>query len=218
MTSVAAVSNPANPATTSAAQSTVDATQDRFLKLLVAQMQNQDPLNPLDNSQVTSQLAQLSTVTGINKLNDTITALSSAFNQTQSLQAASMIGRSVLTAGDTTLLQNGQAMGGFELTQPADQVSVSIQDAAGKVVHTANLGPQSAGAALFQWDGVQDNGATAPDGFYKFQVQAVQAGKAIDITPLAQGKVASVTLGSQGVQLNVDGLGAVSLTDVQQIM
>ena len=86
------------PAATSA--SDAGATSDRFLKLLVAQMQNQDPLNPMDNAQVTSQMAQINTVTGIEKLNTTVQGLSSQFMQLQALQGASLVGRDVIVAGN----------------------------------------------------------------------------------------------------------------------
>ena len=92
-------------------------TQDRFLKLLVTQMKNQDPLNPMDNAQVTTQMAQLSTVSGIDKLNATLQALSDSMSSNQSLQAASMIGHGVLVAGKGIELANGGGYGGVELAQ-----------------------------------------------------------------------------------------------------
>src|SRR4051812_12831974 len=113
--------------------------QDRFLTLLVTQIQNQDPLNPMDNAQVTSQLAQLNTVSGIAQLNKTMEGLAATFGAGQTLQAASMVGRNVMVAGDTAdLVYNGnagQAYFGAELTQPVDALQVSIYDQAGKLVH-----------------------------------------------------------------------------------
>ena len=92
---------------------------DRFLKLLVAQMQNQDPLNPMDNAQVTSQMAQIQTVTGIEQLNTTVEGLSSQFVQLQALQGASLVGRDVIVPGNLLDIDNGTAQGGFELTSAA---------------------------------------------------------------------------------------------------
>src|SRR3989338_9720049 len=109
-------------------------TQDRFLKLLVTQMKNQDPLNPMDNAQVTSQMAQLSTVSGIDKLNVTLQALSDSMTSNQSLQAASMIGHGVLVAGNGVDLANGSGYGGFELTESAERVNIAIKDKAGVLV------------------------------------------------------------------------------------
>lgn len=216
MASVASVTAAASQAVQ--ATSRINVTEDRFLKLLVAQMRNQDPLNPLDNAEVTSQMAQLSTVTGINRLAELLQSLSGAFGQAQSLQAAGMIGRGVLTEGSALLLANGAALGGFELAAPADQVLVEVRDAAGNVVHRADLGAQDAGVSVFQWDGMRDDGTLAADGRYRFEVQARQNGKPVEVTRLSHGTVASVTLGGSEVHLNLLNLGAVTLNQVRQIM
>lgn len=218
MTSVASVAGNTANTQNNAAQSALSATEDRFLKLLVAQMRNQDPLNPLDNAQVTSQMAQLSTVSGINKLGDLMQAMSSSFGQSQSLQTASMIGRNVLTEGSSIVLSNGAAMAGFELAGPADQVVVQVKDASGNVIHSTNLGAQSAGVTVFRWDGVADNGTNAPNGNYRFEVQARQNGQPVEATRLSYGTVASVSLGGTDVQLNLLNLGAVGLSQIKQIM
>lgn len=196
----------------------VAATEDRFLKLLVAQMKNQDPLNPLDNAQVTSQMAQLSTVTGINKLAELVQSISGTFTQAQSLQAAGMIGRGVLTEGSTLLLADGLGLAGFELAGPADQVLVQIKDASGQLVHASNLGPQPAGVNLFQWDGVRDDGTTAAAGAYRFEVQASANGQPVAATRLSHGTVASVSLNRGEVELNLLNLGAVNLSQIRQVM
>lgn len=217
MTAIAATGSSTAKATESP-QDLIGATQDRFLKLLVAQMRNQDPLNPLDNAQVTSQLAQLSTVSGINKLGELVQSLSTSFSQTQSLQATSMIGRGILTEGSSVVLSQGAALGGFELPSAADQVVLEIKDSGGNVVHATNLGAQNAGISVFQWDGVRDDGTVAPDGIYRFEVKALQNGKDVEATRLTHGTVASVSLGGTDVQLNLLNLGAVSLAQVKQVM
>ena len=201
----------------SAKKSAVQSTEDRFLKLLVTQMKNQDPLNPLDNAQVTSQMAQLSTVTGIEKLNTALQAMSSSFASSQSLQAAGMIGRSVLAPGSSLQLLNGAAVGGYALSQPVDKAVVTIKDAAGNVLHSKNMGPQQAGNIMFQWDGVTDSGAAAPNGAYTFEVSALQGGQKVTADRLALGKVGSVSLDAAGVMLNTDMLGSVDVTKVKQI-
>src|SRR3989338_8942632 len=114
-----------------ATASTAADTQDRFLKLLVTQMKNQDPLNPMDNAQVTSQMAQLSTVTGIDKLNVTLQALSDSMVPNQTLQAATMIGHGVLVDGKDVDLSDGAGYGGIDLAQSADKVEIAIYDQAG---------------------------------------------------------------------------------------
>ncbi|MBZ0106820.1 MAG: flagellar hook assembly protein FlgD [Sulfuricella denitrificans] len=217
MTTVNAVTSSTGAATTT--RTAAQQSEDRFLKLLVTQMKNQDPLNPLDNAQVTSQMAQLSTVTGIDKLNDAVKALSSSFSASQSLQAASLVGHGVMIPGNKLELANGAAYGGVELTQAADKVTVMIKDASGKVIHTADLGPQkTAGSVPFQWDGTVDGGSAAPDGAYTFEVSAMQGGKKIDAAALAVGMVGSVSLGVQGATLNVAGYGPIALSEVKQIL
>jgi flagellar basal-body rod modification protein FlgD len=208
-----------NPkASTSTDTSSVNDAQDRFLKLLVTQMENQDPLNPMDNSQMTSQFAQLSTVTGIDKLNDTLTALQTNYQSSQSLQAASMIGHSVLAPGSTTTLSGGKAVMGVDLAGAADSVQLVVRDSSGKAVHTVNLGSQQAGVVPLVWDGSTDTGGTATDGTYTFEVNATSAGQKVNATTLSFGEVGSVTTGTQGVSLNVSGMGTVKFTDVRQIL
>lgn len=207
-----------NPKTTTSATSGDDA-QNRFMTMLVAQMKNQDPLNPLDNAQVTSQLAQLSTVTGIDKLNTTLTSMQSAYQTSQSLQAASMIGHNVLAPGSTMNLSNGKAVFGLDLTSPADDVKVAVLDASKKVIRTMDLGAKETGLNSLQWDGVTDDGSTAADGPYTLKVSAMQGGKDVSssVTALVLGQVSSVTTGAGGVKLTVPSIGDVSLADVRQI-
>jgi flagellar basal-body rod modification protein FlgD len=202
----------------SATTSQVDQAQNTFLKLLVTQMQNQDPLNPMDNAQVTSQMAQLSTVSGINKLNDTMNALMTSYGTSQSLQAASMIGHQVLVPGSDINLSNGQAVAGVSLDNPADQVTITIKDGAGNVVDTESLGAQQAGVLNFAWDGTTAGGSTAPDGAYTFDVSAIQGGSSVNAQSLSYGQVGSITLGSTGTLVNVMGLGSVDMSQVKQII
>ncbi len=131
----------ASSATTSSAQET----EDRFLSLLVAQMKNQDPLNPLDNAEVTSQMAQLSTVQGIEDMNSKLEALAASLGLNQMSQAANLIGHGVLVPGDTLNPAQLQDVMGFELSRPADNVKVSINDASGNLVRSLNLGPRDDG-------------------------------------------------------------------------
>lgn len=194
------------------------AAQDRFMTLLITQMKNQDPLNPLDNAQVTSQLAQLSTVTGIDKMNATLEALIGTYQAGQSLQAAAMIGRGVLSPGGTLTLTGGQARFGVELAEPADKAQVTIRDAAGKAVRTIDLEASAVGIHPLSWDGKGDNGVALADGNYSFEVGATRGEQQAGASALVFGVVASVSTGAQGVKLNVPGVGAVSLADVRQIL
>lgn len=197
---------------------TAQSVQDRFLKLLITQMQNQDPLNPLDNSEVTSQLAQISTVSGIDKLNATVASMTSSLTAAQALQAGGLIGHAVLAPGNTILLQQSGAVAGVQLTDPADKVMVAISDASGQVVKTLDLGAQAAGTQNFAWDGSTDAGGKAADGSYTFSASALRASQKASVDPLGYGVVQSVTLGTDQLQLNTYGLGVVALTQVKQIL
>lgn len=202
---------------TSATKNSTNETQDRFLSLLVAQMKNQDPLNPLDNAQVTSQLAQLSTVQGIENMNKTLGALAASLGVNQMAQAANLIGRGVLVPGDSIGPGTLENVIGFELSRPADNVKVNIFDAAGSLVRSLNIGPQETGKNLQVWDGLTSTGSPAPEGRYSFKVDAVQGGQQVSSTALHLGLVNSVSQGSQGVQLNLLGSDSVSYADIRQI-
>ena len=179
--------------------------QDRFLKLLVTQMKNQDPLNPLDNAQVTTQLAQISTVGGIDKLNTTLQGLSSSMAASQSMQSASIIGRSVYATGSLLTLADGKASGGLDLKQDADRVFVQITDVSGALVRTLDLGAAKTGMSSFLWDGKTDGGSNAPAGTYVFQVTAAKGNTAIPVEPLQTGKVGGISLNGGATNLNLEG-------------
>lgn len=202
----------------SSANSSAQDVQDRFMTLLVTQMKNQDPLNPMDNAQVTSQMAQLSTVTGINKLNETMGALISSVQAGQSYQAASMIGRNVLSPGNV-ITSNGTSGGFFGVDLPvgADKLIVNIKDAGGNVVRSLNLGKQDAGVAPYSWDGIRDDGAMAAAGNYKFEVEATIGNNKVLASSLSFSQVMSVSNSANGVKLNLSNLDSVNISDVEEI-
>jgi flagellar basal-body rod modification protein FlgD len=195
-------------------------TQDRFLKLLVTQMKNQDPLNPMDNAQVTSQMAQLSTVSGIDKLNSTLKALSDNMSTGQAMSATGIIGHGALVAGSTLALNNGKAVGGLELTQGADSVRVQIMDGANNVVRVLQLGAQKAGVVPLTWDGMNNDGDAAPSGSYKFTAEAMNADQKSAVKTLSFGMVEGLkpaTVGSPA-RVDVGKLGDFNLSDIKQVM
>lgn len=202
----------------SKAKGGVEESQDRFLKLLVTQMKNQDPLNPMDNAQVTSQMAQLSTVSGIDKLNATLAALSSSMAASQSMQASSMIGRVVLVPGNKMELKSGKGMAGLDLEQPADSVTVKITDATGNVVKSMNLGSQASGIVPIHWDGTNDANAELPDGNYQFSASAKLGDKNSSVNTMSFGLVNGVMQKPDGAKLNVENLGEKSMESVKQIL
>jgi flagellar basal-body rod modification protein FlgD len=209
--------NTTKPAAAGSADS-ASATQDRFMKLLITQMKNQDPLNPMDNAQVTSQLAQLSTVSGIDKLNTTMGTLKDSYQSSQALQATSLIGHGVLVPGSTANLADGKAVLGMDLPGAADKVTVTIRDGSGNAIRKIELGPQAAGTLPLGWDGKTDKGAAAANGQYSFDVSATSAGAAIKATTLSYDQVGSVSTGAAGTKLNLTGGGSAALADVREII
>lgn len=199
------------------ATSEVQETEDRFLKLLVEQMKNQDPLNPMDNAQVTSQMAQLSTVTGIDKLNETMASMISSLQSSQSYQAASMIGHNVLVPGDTITQSGSGGIFGVELENDAESLAIEITNTSGDVVKTITMSNLDAGVHAVQWDGIMADGNTAPDGNYSFSTAATLAGTDINSSTLAFATVNSVSTDTSGVKLNLSNQDSVSTGDVKEI-
>ena len=210
-------------------EGTVAADQDKFMTLLVTQLKIQDPMNPLDKAPLTSQLAQLSTVTGVTKLNTTLESLKASYQSSEQLQAANMIGRGVLVAGDKVGLQDGKGIMGVEIGSAADSVQVIVTDPrTGKDVQTISMGPQQPGTVPIAWDGVPDASkldkdgkpVTLRNGNYTFRVVAERGGEQLkDAKALSFDSVASVTTSAKdGVKLNLPSLGVVSMADIKQIL
>jgi flagellar basal-body rod modification protein FlgD len=198
--------------------STASELEGRFLTLLMSQIKNQDPLNPLDNAQVTSQLAQLNTVTGIEKLNATLAQLLDGYSETQGMQATQVIGKNVMVAGNSLPLAGGNAFGGVSLEGNADKVSVTIKNAAGKVVQTQELGEHPAGSFYFAWDGKDAAGVAQAEGDYKFSVTATANGEKVGATTGQVGTVSAVVRNKSGFLLDLGSMGQFAFKDVQQIL
>jgi flagellar basal-body rod modification protein FlgD len=199
------------------AKSVINEAQDRFLKLLTTQLKNQDPLNPMDNAQMTSQLAQISTVDGIEKLNATLQKLLSSTVDAEAMQAAALVGRQVMVAGSGLKLTASGAVGGMELAAAADQVVLTVKDSNGLPVKTIELGALDAGVHNFAWDGKTDLGAQAPNGNYSMAIAAKRGTEKVDVSPLELAGVVSVNRSSQGVTLDLGQLGLATMNDVKQI-
>jgi len=192
--------------------------QERFMSLLVAQLKNQDPLEPMDNAQVTSQMAQLNTVTGINNLNTTMQGMASAFSASQTIGATSMLGRAILTEGDDMQMTDGKGLGSMDLKQSADSVRVNILDNQANVVRTLDLGPQAKGTHEFQWDGKDAAGNSLPNGNYKFEIKATADGVAADVTSLELSVVQGLrNAGIEGSKLLTSNGDEVSFSDIKQV-
>ncbi len=209
--------------------------QDHFLTLLIAQMKNQDPTNPMDNSQLTSQLAQISTLSGIEKLNTTLGMVSGQIDNSLSVNASNMIGHGVMIPGEKILVARTPAEDGndtesvnevvttpfgFELMRDADSVVITIKDENGNVVREVDLGKVSAGVSSFTWDGELSDGTLAPDGSYTFTVNATSDGQKIPATSLSYSMVYGVINSriNDTVLLDLGISGTVSIHDVRQIL
>ena len=212
MSSIAALAERMNAAATGTAATKNDAgSQDRFLKRLVAQMQNQDPMNPLDNAQVTSQMAQINTVSGIEKLNTTVAGLNGQLVQLQALQGATLVGRDVTVIGNRLSVAEGVGVGGFELTAAADQVKVEIVNAAGHVVGSVPLGASRAGRHAFAWPA---GNASDADG-YRFRVSATAGSASVLGETLMRDRVDAVSHSGNNVNLELRHSGAVAYDTVK---
>ncbi len=202
-----------SPASSAASDATM--TSDRFLQLLVAQMKNQDPLNPMDNAQVTSQMAQINTVTGIDKLNSTVAGLSAQFMQMQAMQGASLVGHDVIVPGNKLDIDATTAtgQGGFEIQTPADAVKVEILAPSGAVLQTLNLGAQGAGMHSFDWPA----GTATDSSGLTFRVTATTGGVAIASTALMRDRVDAVTTNGNSFNLELEKSGSTPYASVKAL-
>ena len=193
-----------------------------FYKLLVTQLTNQDPMNPLSNQDLSAQLAQFSTASGVQSMQQSMATLTAQLAQTQGLQAANLVGQTVVFDNNSiSLTASGSAAGGFTLASAAQNVQVQVRNSAGQTVDTLPLGAVPTGVQTFTWDGKDASGNAAPAGTYTFNVSATDgAGQAVAATPFGTGKVQSVYLsGSNGPSLQLQGQsGTVPLSSIQGVM
>jgi|UniRef100_UPI0040473626 flagellar basal-body rod modification protein FlgD len=193
--------------------------QDQFMKMLVAQMKYQDPTNPMSSSDMTSQMAQISTVDGISKLNTSMTSLLAQMQSSQAFEATNLVGKSVLVPGNALNLVKGQAAFGAQLDAPAASLKVNILNSMGQPVDVLTLGPQPAGTVPLVWDGKDANGKQLPDGPYQFQLAANIGGKNVNPTGLTVAGVTGILNpnSSTGTQIMLDNNTTTSFSNVAQI-
>lgn len=191
------------------------AAQERFLNLFVAQLQNQDPLNPMDNAQMTSQMAQINTVTGIQQLNETLKGMGTQFAALQAMQGASLVGREVLVAGNRLSFDDaGVGHGAFSLASSADSVTVDVMGKAGNLLGTLRLGAQAAGQQFFDWN---DNGID-PATVGTFRVTATSGQNAVTVTTLSPQRVEAVGMSDGAMTLRTSAGQTVGYDQVQAFM
>ncbi len=194
--------------------------QDAFMRLMIAQMQNQDPLSPMENGQFIAQLAQFQSVSGINELSSTFSDFASSMQSNQALQASALIGRQVLVDSNTAALADtGSVTGAAVLPASTSSMNVYVYDSTGQLVRTINMGEQAPGEVEFSWDGMDDSGNRLPSGQYDFTVEAAADGENYELATAIYSSVESVVLGgSNGITLNVTGQGEVPMSIVSKIM
>ncbi len=209
-------SSAANVLPASAANQTLG--QGDFLKLMTAQMNNQDPFDPVDNTQMVAQMAQFSSLAGITEMSSTLKAIADKLGATSATDAMAYIGRTVLTEGDVAYGRTaGGIAGAVELDAAATDVTVTISDASGRILHSQSLGAQPAGTATYDWDGKDLTGADAGSGPFTVAVAAQSAGRAVGATGLVWAPVDSVSTAGGAPVLTLPGIGSVPVSAVRKV-
>ena len=191
------------------------AMQDRFLKLLVAQLNNQDPMNPLDNAQMTTQMAQINTVTGLQTLNLTMQTMAEQFSTMQQIQGISLIGRSVLSEGDRMSLDDKTGKGMFDLAGAATSVKVEIVTPGGVAVDAIDMGAQEGGRLNFEWDASKYTGNPSD---LRFRVTAANGETTVKATPLTQSQVMATGSKDGALTLRLEDGGTVNYANVLGVL
>lgn len=193
--------------------------QGDFLRLMTAQLKNQDPFAPVDNTQMVAQMAQFSSVAGISEINSTLKAIQDRLSGSSASDALAYVGHNVLTEGDTAYGRTaGGLTGAVELDEDATDVTVSIQDADGQVLRTLALGPQHQGTVGYDWDGTTEAGDAAGAGPFKVVVAARAAGRTVASRGLVWAPVAAVAMPAGGTPLlTLPGIGQVPVSAVRQV-
>lgn len=192
---------------------------ETFLTLLTAQLKNQDPFAPMDNTQMVAQMAQFSSVAGISEMNTTLASIATKLNATTPADAMNYVGKTVLTEGTTAYGRtSGGLAGQVELDNAATDVSVTISDAHGAVLKTVSLGAQKAGTASYDWDGKTEDGKEAGSGPFTISVGALDGSNVVNARSLVWAPVQSVSMPTNGTPvLSVAGLGQVQLSAVRSV-
>ena len=195
--------------------------KDEFLQLLVAQMKNQDPTNPLKGTEFATQLAQFNSVEQLLNLNSSMSAMVNSQEMMASslsnVMTASLVGKSVTAVGSHLHLEaGGTSRVHYRLNGSAETVEITIKDVSGNVIRTENLSGVSSGDNVWEWDGKDNGGHTAAEGTYQVEVEAKNGDSIVNSLTLVEGEVESVKYGADFIELIVDGV-PVHLGDVEEV-
>ena len=206
-------------ASNTAAKGNDELGQTEFLELMLAQLEFQDPMKPMDNGEFLGQMAQFSTVTGIEDMQKSIDQLSATYSSSQTLQSTQLVGQEVLVENNSLkLLKDGNASGSFELDVSSGAVQLDVSNSAGTVVRQIPLGQFPAGRHSFSWDGINQGGQRAPEGDYTMSISAERDDGVVSATVLTSRIIDSVEFGN-GTQttLNTRQGDVLTLPDIRQI-
>lgn len=192
--------------------------KEDFLNLLITQLQHQDPLDPTDSVEFTAQLAQFSSLEQLGNINENMNGLINSQQTVSNAQAVAYIGKSVTALGNGIQLQNGQALPcHFELSANADLVGLNIYDATGEFVKHIEATALAAGPQTLLWDGTDKDGNLKPDGYYTFEVLAVDAeDNMLDVQTFSSGIVSRVSF-ADGKAYLAAGQMKIALSDVLEV-
>ena len=192
--------------------------QEEFLRLMITQLRNQDPTKPLESGEFLGQLAQFGTVSGLGDLKTSFEQLASSLVSNQALQAAGLVGRSVLARSQEGFLTAGEGLtGAVDLPASSADVRVQILGANGQLIKQLTLGAHAAGNVPFAWAGDTDSGALAPSGRYAIQAQYLHGGQTLGAESLVRTVVESVSLRPGGLGVQLRGLGEFSFNAIEEI-
>lgn len=195
--------------------------QEDFLRLMLAQLDNQDPFAPMESGEFLGQLAQFGTVSGISEMKQSLEGLVGSLSGNQTLQAATLVNRNVLVpTREGWLPPEGELAGAVDVPDGVNNLSLEIADLGGTLVQRIALPAPVAGRTGFTWDGTLADGTAAEPGFYELRAVGDSAGEAVAMDVLVSGRVESVALGGQdgSVKLTVTGLGTVDVNSLKGIL
>ena len=195
--------------------------QEEFMRLLVAQLNNQDPTKPMENAEFLTQIAQFSTVDGIQGMETSLSDLGASMVSTRAIQASSLVGRDVISASNQAAFTPGEEIEGVvAMPVSASGVQIQVSDSSGQLVKVLDIGNVDAGIHTFSWDGLLDDGASIPQGNYQVTASGLIDGAVEAVPAFASAQVTSVSIGAGGsdISLNLDGGDSVSYADVLQYL